>query len=257
MNEGVGSHLSGSLNCNYMKKFLMLLAIVLASGGVVNAQIINTGLNASVKANVGAGQHVKASSTVDVDDNDVDEDTDTRSAGSVEVDLEANEVEDWTDQQKSDFLLTVKQHAQLRSGQDLELFAKGVMAADANVRKVEADESHVEISYKMPAKFLGLFRTELSANTDVKFDEKAHGNGPKEVTVRFPWYRMFYSLDSDVRSDILKAAVEASVKSEGNNGNATSTAAVSARNGRVIQLISNILKGIRANAEADAKATVR
>ncbi len=253
-----------------MKKIIMLLVLFLTSGGVANAQLLDSGVNASVKANVGVGQRANASTSADANaygtaekDNmmsatgTVNANSGVRTAGLLDVEVKAKAVKDLTPQEKRDFLLTVKDHAQLQSGQDLELFAKGVIAADANVKEVAADDSHVELSYKMPAKFLGLFRTELNAHTDVEFDEKATGNGPKEVTVRFPWYRMFYSLDSDVRSSVLKTAIEASVNSEVGNGNATTTASVSARNGQVIQLISNILRNIRASVDAQAAAEVK
>ncbi len=87
--------------------------------------------------------------------------------------------------------------------------------------------------------------------TDVSFDEKA-GNGPKEVTVKFPWYRLFYSLDSDTQADVLESAIATQVSNDGGIANSTANANISARNGRTIQLISSILKAIRASVEAEA-----
>ncbi|TAK56865.1 hypothetical protein EPO17_03500 [Patescibacteria group bacterium] len=251
-----------------MKKIIFLLAFMLLSGGVAHAGLLKTNLDGSVKTDVGVGVGQRATSSAAVNANvnsnvygNVERGNATSSANSnadgsatLGVSLDAKAIRGWSEGEKSDFLLTVKNHAQLQSGQDLENFAKGVMAADAHVDAVVTDDSHVKVSYKMPAKFLGMFQTEIDAMANVSFDTDKPGNGPKEVTVRFPWYRMFYNLDSEVKADILENAVEASIQSDANTAGSTTSANVSARNGRTVQLISNTLKNIRANAEATAEA---
>ncbi|MEK7575364.1 MAG: hypothetical protein AAB511_04020 [Patescibacteria group bacterium] len=251
-----------------MKKIIFLLAFALFSGSVAHAQLIDAKVNVSAKTDVGVEQRNANASTSantkvdggakvgrDMTGNDSDSDVKTTSASAVS--LEARTIQGWNDQEKSDFLLTVKTHAQLQSGQDLENFAKGVMASDEHVKAVAASDTHVEVNYRLPAKFLGVFKTDLDALADVSFDQEKKGSGPKEVTVRFPWYRMFFSLDSDVRADVLQSAIEASVKSDSDTLRADASANVTARNGRVIQLISAILKNIRASVDAEAEATVK
>jgi hypothetical protein len=159
------------------------------------------------------------------------------------VSTAARDIRGWDEGEKAVFLGTVKAHAELRSGQDLENFAKGVLINDENVRDVTTASSSIEVSYKIPAKFLGVFGAGLEAMTDVSFDPKS--KNPKEVTVKFPWYRIFYSLDADAREDVLKSAIEASIGEDPG----TNSGGEYSKKGRTIQLISNILKALRAEVE--------
>ena len=162
-----------------------------------------------------------------------------------EVSAAASEVRGWDESDKKEFLTTVKAHAELKSEQDLDNFAKGVMIKDSNVNAVEADDNNVEVRYKLPAKFLGVFSADLNTIANVTFETKKTGRGPKEVTVRFPWYRMFFSLSTSTRQEILQVAIDKSVQVEAQYPRDN----VYAQNGVTVQLISNILKGIRAKIE--------
>ena len=258
----------------------MLAAVVFVGAGVAQAQPVDVNTSAALKANVGVGQTVGASTTVNANVNvnstvngnsgvitastSMNGNSTSSSSGassngnsvntttSSAVRLSAREIRGWSDDEKSAFLLTVKGHAQLQSDQDLENFAKGVIAADANVEAVVADDSHVRVSYKLPARFLGIFATEIDAVANVSFDEETNANSAQEVSVKFPWYKMFYSLDSDTRAEVLETAVESSVSSD----NSGTSASVASRNGKTIQLISDTLKGVRASMEVSGEATV-
>lgn len=247
-----------------MKKTLLAVAFAFAIAPMAHAEFlaINTGTYLNVNAE--SGDQSRASTTLDAQGNAQNDDSNDRKdrqdqnervtangGASLLLHSDDDDVSEMSSRDKAAFLLTVKQHAQLQSGQDLHNFAKGVLVADANVKTVKADDSHVEVKYKMPAKFLGVFKTDLDARADVSFDEKTKAKTPKEVDVRFPWYRMFYSLEDSVKADILETAIEASVKS-GTTANASTTANVSARNGQVIEIISRILKNIRIQVEAQS-----
>ena len=88
------------------------------------------------------------------------------------VSVSAVEVRGWDPKQKQEFLATVKAHAQVRSEQDLENFATGILLKDENVEEISSDEDSVEVRYRVPAKFLGLFETSIPV---IVVAEKAQG----------------------------------------------------------------------------------
>lgn len=236
------------------------MAALLFLGNVANAQDVNVNLdssaemearrsrgletstNANVNANASRGENASSTS----EDTEMRRNTGQTASSTAGMSLKAREIRGWSEEEKSDFLLSVKSHAELQSGQDLENFAKGVLARDENVERVEADEEKVEVSYKIPARFLGIFGAELSAVTDVSFD--AETNTPNVVRVNYPWYKMFFSLEDEARADVLQSSIESNVQ-----GEASASTNIHARNGRVIQLISSILKNVRASVEAEVE----
>ncbi|MDO8600768.1 MAG: hypothetical protein Q7R73_04160 [bacterium] len=104
---------------------------------------------------------------------------------SLSVVVKKVQVRGWDPKQKEEFLATVKTHAQVRSGQDLENFARGVLVRDENVESVTIGEEGVQFSYRMPAKLFGIFNASLVARVDVDAESR--------VKVRFPWLRIFFS----------------------------------------------------------------
>lgn len=171
--------------------------------------------------------------------------------GSSTVSTSAREIRGWDDADKKEFLSKVKLEAQLKSGQDLENFAKGVMLKDKNVSEVNSGETDVEVHYKLPAKFLGVFESEIDAITNVSFLTNKQGRGPTFVTVKFPWYKRFFSLASSTREEILQTALDKNIQLYAQ----TPRDNTYAQNGVTVQLISDILKGIRAKIEASATST--
>ena len=171
--------------------------------------------------------------------------------GSV-VSVAAKEMRGWDSDAKAKFLLTVKSQAELRSEADLDNFAKGVLLKDENIKEVEAKDNHVSVTYKMPAKFQGFFATDRGATANVTATTTSQSGTPKkEVTVKFPWYRIFYSLNAEARADVIETAIENSLSVE--SGVSLDTAA---EEGRTIQILSNILKSIRAKVAASGEAEV-
>lgn len=100
------------------------------------------------------------------------------------VSVEAREIRGWDSEKKEDFLATVKEHAEVRSEQDLENFAKGVLIRDDHVEAVEVEEEGVQVDYRVPAKFLGIFDAGLSAHVDVDTQGR--------VKVNYPWYGFLF-----------------------------------------------------------------
>lgn len=160
------------------------------------------------------------------------------------VNVKARVLGNLSEEEKKDFMLTVKTHAQLKSNQDLENFAKGILIKDEDVEDVEIANDTVEVTYKLPAKFLGVFGSSLKTIAGVQFDSQK--KNPKEVTIKFPWYRIFFSLDESVREDVIKAAIEGGFGEDPGINSGTELS----KKGRSIQLISSLLKEIRVRVEA-------
>ena len=163
------------------------------------------------------------------------------------VSVEARDINGWDAETKTEFLGSVKAYAELKSKQDLENFAKGVVVEDDQVQVVNSDDSSVEVSYKLPAKFLGIFKTTVDTTVELSF-ESTGKNTPEEVTVRFPWYRWLFSLSDQAKSNVLQNAVNSAIDTK-----VSASANIYARNGQAIQIISDILKEIRLQSEVSAQ----
>lgn len=165
-----------------------------------------------------------------------------RAEGNV-ISVNAVEVRGWDAEQKQEFLATVKTHAQVQSEQDLENFAKGVVAVDENVETVATSDSEVRVSYRVPAKFLGIFEASIPAQVLVR----ANAEAEERVQVRFPWYKFLFSVEEETNESELQTAVESRV-SAAMNANANANAAFALNDqARISQEVSAALK-----AEVDA-----
>ena len=121
------------------------------------------------------------------------------------ISAEAREIQGWDEKKKSDFLETAKEYSQVKSGQDLENFAKGVLLKDEKVKSIQADEEEVEMEYKMPARFLGIFSTSLAARAKIARDGS--------VKVAYPWYSFLFK--KLVAANDIKSEAEASLPEVG------------------------------------------
>ncbi|MDP2629150.1 MAG: hypothetical protein Q8P45_00390, partial [Candidatus Harrisonbacteria bacterium] len=104
--------------------------------------------------------------------------------GAAPVLVSGVEVRGWDPEKKEEFLKSVKASVEVRSGQELEHFAQGVLLRDENVSEITVNEEGVSISYRQPAKFLGIFKASLHAHT--VFDAQG------QVKVSFPWTRVLF-----------------------------------------------------------------
>lgn len=150
------------------------------------------------------------------------------------ISVAAVEVRGWDAEKKQAFLATVKTEAQVRSGQDLENFARGILLRDENVEELSADEDRVVVRYRVPAKFLGIFETSVPVEVVA---ENAQGELGGGVKVRFPWYKFLFATDEAVSEDSIEGDVSAEV--EGDLDDASFDARAAAR---LYVVISDILK---------------
>ena len=117
------------------------------------------------------------------------------------ISASAKDLRGWDAAQKEQFMNTVKTEAEVRSGQDLQNFANGILVKDGNVESVDVATGTVKVSYREPAKLFGIFNTGLTVQ--VAADANGH------ATVSYPWYRFLFSMPSSTASAHLAAAINA------------------------------------------------
>ncbi len=138
----------------------------------------------------------------------------------------------------------VRARGEVRTQADLEEFIRGKARADANLRGVEVKEGLVEVEYAQPAKFFGLFRTNVSARVRVAPDDT--------VEVAYPWYHIFMKKEvskESMRANIARAlAAERKALSEGMS---TTTAQATIAAGLGIPDIFDIIVDALANRNSE------
>jgi hypothetical protein len=142
--------------------------------------------------------------------------------------VDAVHVRGWDPEKKEEVLKSIKEAVEVRSDQDLEHFAQGVLLNDENVVSVQVDEKKVEVKYREPAKLFGFISSSLVAKASVDAEGR--------VKVKFPWYRFLFSLKKDVQAASLEAAISTETQAALNLQSAV------ARQAQYLQMVSNIMK---------------
>lgn len=134
------------------------------------------------------------------DDGDMDMRRGSDGSMKSDVAVRAVEVRGWDPEKKAEFLSSVKAHAELRSGQDLDNFARGILIEDENVDEVQIAEEGVAMSYRVRGKFLGVVDLPMRARSQVYADGR--------VKVKYPWYSFLFAdyvpatdIENDVRAN--------------------------------------------------------
>lgn len=127
--------------------------------------------------------------------------------------VSTGDVNGLTEEEKRDFLLSVKAYAEVKSGQDLENFARGILLSDSNFEDVEVEEDKVKISYRMPAKLFGIFNSKIGVETEI--------DSQSRVKVKYPWFGFIYKklvsssdIESDVSQELSGVSIESSMSVE-------------------------------------------
>lgn len=144
------------------------------------------------------------------------------------ISVAAGDVNGLTEEERQEFLATVKSHAEVKSGQDLENFAKGVLLNDAAVDDIAVDEEGVSISYKARGKLFGII--------PITFTETVMVNPIGVVKVRFPWFS--FLVNEDVEVGDIETDISLSNRELTGTGEVWDFSAYA----RTINIISNILK---------------
>lgn len=130
---------------------------------------------------------------------------------------------------------------------DLSAFIQGQMTADTNVQEVQASSDGVQVTYKVPGKFLGFIPVQIDTTATV------HADG--SVSIDYPWYGFLVSTTSDLQASVesrVHAALDAGGASADVSGNANVLATAQER----AQLIEEIRVALQAEAVADATGSV-
>lgn len=121
------------------------------------------------------------------------EDGDLANAGAMQdwpkdgVSVDVGDVKGLTEEKKKERLEAVKNWAEVKSGQDLQNFAAGVLLKDAQIKGVKIKENLIEIKYKMPAKLFGFISMRYTAQISVNRGKDENWNFGSS-SVKFPWY---------------------------------------------------------------------
>jgi len=181
-------------------------------------------------------QSASSSSSRDLDDSDEDSsrsssssDSDVSDDNSGRIKIDIRELRGLDDSQKQELMLSLKNSLQVRTGQELEHFAQGILLSDDSLSKVEIDDSGVKVAFHRPARFLGFIQIDLSGTASVSDDLK--------VKVKFPWYRFLFNLSDDDKAVSLSEAISAQVAANAALGNENQNRA------RILELLSLVLKG--------------
>ena len=112
------------------------------------------------------------------------------------VSANAVTVRGWDPKQKQEFLSTVKEHAEVQSGQDLENFAKGVLLEDENIEGLSLNYEKIVINYRSSGKLFGFIP--ISFTQGVELDTAGENVG--RVKVKMPWFSFLMRADVGVET---------------------------------------------------------
>ncbi len=181
------------------------------------------------------------------DDSQDDADDDSDEVNPVAVSKVT--VRGWDPKKKEEFLSTVKDWAELKSGQDLENFATGVLIKDQNVESISMNFEKIKVDYKMPAKFLGLFNASLTAHTEVDTDSR--------VKVKFPWLAFLYTKPASAAIEQgvtagLKQVMQTQVRTAGDGSESAITELQNAlqKTAQTLQTMSSVMKAMHDSAKS-------
>ena len=126
-------------------------------------------------------------------------------------------------------------NAELRSGQDLENFATGVLLRDENIEELQIADEGLAMGYRMPGKFLGVFGASFRIRAEIKSDG--------EIKVRFPWYGFLYK--KRVGADEIKTNMETHLQKEGGSNSVTHKlpGKSASQTGELISVMQESLRG--------------
>lgn len=163
-------------------------------------------------------------------------------------------VRGWDPKKKEEIL---SRSGDVKTPSDLEVYTGAVVLNDPAIKGIKIKEHVVELSYQMPAKFLGIFNSSLTAEIGVDADR---------VKVRFPWLSFFFSKPvtaADIQTEVekglggVKQTMQTQVREAG-SGSAqddTQLADIDLQNmlqkqSRTLQMLSTISKMMHETAKS-------
>lgn len=175
------------------------------AGGVTNVAK-KADVASEVKVDVAADADVKGADGIEDDapSGEVAEDAHVIAEVSEGISVSALEIRGWDPAKKAEVLGSALVSAQVQSDADLSNFVATMVINDENIDSVEIEKGEVEVAYNFPAKFLGIFKTNIHANVTVAADAKT----ADRVKVKFPWLSFLFTMDSTVKTVALTEAID-------------------------------------------------
>jgi len=168
-----------------------------------------------------------------------------KSAGPVDgwpsggVHIAAGDINGLTDEERQTFLTTVKTWAEVRSEQDMQNFALGVMMQkEQPAESLSLNYEKIRFTYNMPAKLFGFIPTSYRA--EVAIDRGDNDNWDFDrVKVKFSWYAFLFRKDTSA-NELARMFLQDAKGGDKKEADPKSEGAVSWRLGaaRAMQLIS-------------------
>ncbi|HAU07783.1 MAG: hypothetical protein UW46_C0004G0078 [Candidatus Yanofskybacteria bacterium GW2011_GWF1_44_227] len=87
----------------------------------------------------------------------------------------------------------------INSDQDVDAYAKIVVEERPAITNVEVSNNRLEVSYRQPSRFLGIFSTELDGTVYVDVG--------KNVTIKLPWYSFLFRKNSSATAKQVSIAI--------------------------------------------------
>lgn len=148
------------------------------------------------------------------------------------VSVSAVEVRGWDPKQKQEFLATVKAHAQVQSGQDLENFAKGVLLENENMEEISLNFEKIKMKHRASGKLFGFIPVSFTETVEIDSATEEAGR----IKVKFPWFA--FLIAEDISAEEIEAEIgmnEKWMRGDNENWNFGAQAEIMAS-------ISNVLK---------------
>ncbi|MBU1293045.1 hypothetical protein KJ819_03215 [Patescibacteria group bacterium] len=229
---------------------------VALSGGVIQAQTLNTGT--SLDVNVGADSDstdvsgsVDTSTTANTSDEDTStEDTSTTSAQAEGI-LNFSLVRDSLDASASGDVM-VQSASEVSSNDSFRAYAENSLKSDAQFEGVVMNENGMDITYMREARFLAVIPSQMSV--------RVHVDDNGAVSVKYPWYS-FLMATGESQAD-LEARIASEIASVNNDASATASAdmATESENSAMLEsqrwarILEKVQVALSANASAQASS---
>lgn len=91
---------------------------------------------------------------------------------------------------------------------DLQAVVNQLIVADENIRTIGGNETAVEVTYRVPARFLGFVTLGIPVHI---LASRAEGDMPGRVTVKFPWYAAIMKTLPEVSRESIESAVSSEI----------------------------------------------
>lgn len=111
------------------------------------------------------------------------------------VSVAAGDIDGLTDAEKAAFLASVRAHAEARSEQDLENFARGVLLDDPQMEQISLNFEKIEFRYRSSAKLFGFIPVGMSAIITADIGAESSSD---RIAVKFPWWSFIATNDFDI-----------------------------------------------------------